>query len=144
MSSCSILRKILIFCIRTKNIKFSLTDLLNEEDLKKYDLNDILFTLNKASCLFQTQRKHNEFFIKVNIMLKLCNSYADRGYCNKKCYKLHLCENIISEKFCEKNCNLNHNIWSSFNEDIFRIYRLNVEPKIILKFYQVNNFLDSF
>lgn len=126
-----------MFCVREKKFKFRLNQILEEEDFRRNHLDDILSTIHRASCLFQTERIHDELFITIKIKLNLCKSYNYWGNCNKKCYKLHLCQKIILNKHCEKDCRLNHYIMSSYNKHLIELYHFYTEPSAILKFYQV-------
>ncbi len=126
-----------MFCTKTKKTNFRLDEMLNDEDFKGINFEDIISVLDKTSCLFQIEKIHGQYLIDVKITLKLCESYSNRGHCNQNCYKLHLCDNVILKKNCDKNCKLNHDIWSSHNKDIIRYKQIYTEPIAILKFYQV-------
>jgi hypothetical protein len=136
----TLLGKLLFFCTKNKNLLFSFEDILKDSNLKNESEKEIIKIIETSKCFFIAKDvdKNKNFKISIDFDLMICDYYNEQEGCGPRCYKLHICKNVIKSKPCDKTiCKLEHDINSNFNADLFKKNGINPDIKEILDFYRV-------
>jgi hypothetical protein len=136
----SLLGKIINFCNKNKNLLFTFDEILKDSNFENESRKDILRTIETAECFFYIN-KEKDPKIFIDFDLGICDYYSEPNGCGSKCYKLHLCKNVLKSKSCDKmTCKLDHEITSSFNTALFKKKGISTDFGEILDFYKVNSY----
>lgn len=129
-------------CIDKKKKCFDLNELINDNLLCGYTINEILNALKLMEIsLFEIIESPTENTkVNIAISLKVCSSYTNY-YLNchdDKCNKLHICASKIksTNKLC-CICPLEHSIKSDHNKNLIKNCNILADYNIFLDFYQV-------
>ena len=137
----SLLTKILNFCIKNKNLLFTFDDILKDSSFKNEHEVNIKKEIEAAKCFFVAKDidKVKNFNISIDFDLRICDYYNEPSDgCGPRCYKLHLCKNVIRSKSCDNTtCKLDHDINSQFNIILFKKNGIYAYVDEILDFYKV-------
>ena len=104
--------------------------------------NDVYYVLKRGEKLFRINLdKQDEFRIRPLARLDACRGYQSSSCSVERCTKFHICEkSLIAPQGCRKTSEckqLSHSLQSQHNRGLFRYYKIESDPAILLAFIRL-------